>query len=49
MKEKYNFEFPLTTIYGFLRAILDLPQVNCTSAEGARVYVAVTASEHGEF
>ena len=37
MKEKCNFEFPLTTNYGFLRAILDLPQVNCTSAEGARV------------
>ena len=36
MEEKYNFEFPFTTNYGFLRAILDLPQVNFTSAGSAR-------------
>ena len=36
MKEKYNFEFPFTTNYGFSRAILDLPQVNFMSAGSAR-------------
>ena len=36
MKEKYNFEFPFTTNYGFLRAILDMPQVDFMSAGSAR-------------
>ena len=45
MKETYNFEFPFTSNYGFLIAILDLPQVDFMSAGSARQGVSCCHSK----